>query len=61
MNILDEDETLFNSFLEEIENIKFLKKFGKHKAGVNSNNLKKKIPKNGFVLDTSNGKLSNCE
>ena len=45
MNILDEDETLFNSFLEEIENIKFLKKFGKHKAGVNSNNLKKKYQK----------------
>jgi hypothetical protein len=45
MNILDEDEAIFNSFLEEIENIKFLKNFGKHKAGVTSDNLKKKYQK----------------
>jgi hypothetical protein len=45
MNILDEDETLFNSFSEEIENIKFLKNFGKHRDGVNSDNLKKKYQK----------------
>jgi hypothetical protein len=45
MKILNEDKLLFQEYLTEIENIKFLKLYKKHKIEIKNQNQKKRYQK----------------